>query len=83
MAGEVAHGAGDLRRVGTRSVRPSLQSSSAASGSNGTPLDVDELGVVGLVRLGADVAEDLVAPRVPHRLGFARSPASSRSPTGE
>ena len=69
---------------GTWSLRPSLHSSRAESGSNGDPPHLDEVGVVRRMLLGADVAKDLVAARVAHRLGLATARAvSSRSPTGE
>jgi hypothetical protein len=54
------------------SVSPSLHSSSAASGLEWLPEDVDELRIVRVVELGSDVAVDLVAARVLHRIEFAQ-----------
>ena len=52
----------------TRSLRPSLHSSSASPGSNRNLVQLHELRIVRRVRLGADVTIDLVAPGMPHRV---------------
>ena len=83
MAGESLDDLADRRRV------DEVGQAVAAQQQRGVRLerrseDVDELGIVRLVRLRPDVAIDLVAPRMPHRLALGQiSPASSRSPTGE
>ena len=51
----------------TRSLRPSLHSSSASSGSNGISWSSTNSGIVRCVRLRPDVAIHLVAARVAHR----------------
>ena len=52
------------------SLRPSEQSSIARALVERRLDDLDEVGIVRLVERAADVAEDFVAPRMAHRLGF-------------
>ena len=56
----------------TWSLRPSLHSSSALSGSNGNAHDLDEIGVVGRVLFRADIAKHLVAARMAHGFGLGQ-----------